>query len=559
MPHRILIVEDDNVWLDIYQEWLYSAGYVSRAEEDPSNAKNAFRYFKPHLVVLDLELKGDIQQGFELAKYALRLRVPVIIVTAHSTYINGRLAFKHYQAVDFIPKQTLTGDIFLDAIRSALSSFEKLPSENEKKVVANAAEQSVDILAKLAQDDERIPGNVLTTRVTFFPNQASFLISWSNDVAGWGYFNPPFIGNMPTILKLLHPLAIEDFSEEETVFLDAKGFSIPPSDGILQDIGKELYLSITNPDPQSSTTSNELERLLARQERGPDRLHLYFSEQTAALASYPWELLHDGRRFLAQLQTSITRSIIYGESTGKLHIEWPARMLIVTPRPHDARKLSKDEEEAIRSEIESLGGSAKYDTLRISSPVTYTRVASELAEARDKGEPFDILYFDGHGEFGWQCNCGRINLPSEMKCGNSQCDKDFSDSTNDRPICQGFLLFEHESGASSPLGSLQSVAIFGGSGLKIVILSACNSAMIRETSLFNSVAPKLIETGIPAVVGMQFPISIKDTTAFFRQVFNSLTSRESITVPNLETAIKNARRQLDRNRWFYPVLYIRAQ
>jgi len=557
MRYRILVVEDDPEYAEIYQDWLLSKEYISSAVESPAQAKAAFRYFDPHALVLDLALPEE-KQGFEIAKYALHRKVPVVIVTAFPSYTNARVAFKHYRVVDFIPKQSVSRDTLIAAIRSAIRAFEQLSTKSEEEDWVGDAEQSVDLLAKLTQAHKRVPDRLLTTHVHFFPDQRSFVVSRSAPLAGYGEFTPPFEGRIPTVLKLFDPLTASDLGEEEIAFLDSRGFGVPPSEDNLRAIGQELYRSLTNPHPESSTTSDALEMLLAKQERGPERIHLCFSEQAVSLASYPWELLHDGRRFLAQLRTRITRSVVYGESIGKLDIDWPARILMVEPRPVNAPRLGWKEGSAVCEEMEALGKSSKFDIVRMSPPVTYRRVASKLARARSE-DPFDILYFDGHGEFGWQCECGQINPPAELRCSNRYCARDFSENIQDRPEPQGFLLFEHESRIHSPLSALQSVTVFGDSGLKMVVLSACNSTMVQGTSLFNSVGPKLLETGIPAVVGMQFPAKEKDTTVFFKDVFGSLSNRTRITATTLETAIKNARRQIHSNWWFCPALYLRAE
>jgi CheY-like chemotaxis protein len=555
--YRILVVEDDPEFAEIFQDWLLSVGHISTVAQNFDEAKKALRYYAPHAIVLDLGLP-EVEQGFEIAKLALRRSVPVVIVTAFPSYSNARLAFKRYRVVDFLPKQSISRETLIAAIHSSIHQFNQLATEAEKGVLARDAEQSVDLLAHVVHDFEHARDELLTTTVHFFPDQTLFLGSRSALQAGYGELVPPFMGQATTVLRFLDLSTIDDFDENEIAFLDSEGFRFPLSEKALRTVGQELYHLLVNPHPESSTTSTDLELLLAKHERGPERLHLCFSEQAISLASYPWELLHDERRFLAQNRTRITRSIVYGENVGEFGLEWPVRILIVAPRPVDGQKLSQEEQEAVQAMIATLNASSKYDIVRVPSPVTYAHVASELLRARDK-KPFDILYFDGHGEFGWQCDCGDINPSARVRCGNKQCNADFSEHPENRPMDRGFLFFEQGSKTHSALDTYRSVSVFGDSGLKMVILSACNSAMIGGASIFNSVGLKLLETGIPAVIGMQFPVGVKDTTAFFREVFGSLTEKECITTASVETAIRDARRQILSNWWFCPVLYLRAQ
>jgi CheY-like chemotaxis protein len=559
MSYRVLVVEDDPDYAEIYQGWLHSQGYVCTVASSIAQAQSSFRYYDPHVVVLDLalssrdEMSPCVDQGFEVAQSALRRNVPVVIVTAFSDYVNAREAFKRYRVVDFISKQSLSEGKLIDAVYSAIQAFEQTSSETQERD-AIEVQESINLLARSCM---RPSGSGLKVSVSFFPSREFVQVSWSHDVAGWAQLASPFEGKMSTVLKLFTRSLSEQLDEEETQFLESLGFEYPLSEEDLKEIGEELYRSITLPHPQTSTRVGELERLLARESRGPDYLHLYFSEQTAALASYPWELMHDGRRFLARLRTRIARSIVYGESARKIDIGWPARILMVVPRPSDEPKLGEQEERALRR-IRALTGS-KYSVSRLYPPVTYKRLSSRLSQARADGEPFDILYFDGHGDFGWECVCGRVNPPSVTKCRNRHCNVDYSDHTEDRPECEGFLRFESQTGFGSSLNPTGSVAVFGDADLQLVILSACSSTMIRGTSLFNSVGPKLVETGIPAVVGMQFPVSATETASFFEAVFKFLVDRKRITATTLETALRNARKQLDWDTWFYPAVYLRTQ
>ncbi len=88
-----------------------------------------------------------------------------------------------------------------------------------------------------------------------------------------------------------------------------------------------------------------------------------------------------------------------------------------------------------------------------------------------------------------------------------------------------------------------------------MVLSACRSGMSRMSeSVFNGVAQNLIGQGIPAVVAMQYSISVLAASAFSEYFYRSLGEKESLAI-----ALRRGQSAMgiEGNQWYRPVLYLR--
>ncbi len=84
MPHRILIVDDDNQILRLVDSYLRQAGFSTLTAADGEVAMHALRRERPDLVVLDLMLPG--RDGLEILRWlrsdATLSATPVLLLTA---------------------------------------------------------------------------------------------------------------------------------------------------------------------------------------------------------------------------------------------------------------------------------------------------------------------------------------------------------------------------------------------------------------------------------------------------------------------------------------------
>ena len=105
-------------------------------------------------------------------------------------------------------------------------------------------------------------------------------------------------------------------------------------------------------------------------------------------------------------------------------------------------------------------------------PPTFAALARTLEEAKDAGEPYQVVHFDGHGAW---LDAERATAENPAR-GLSR--TMFSLVSPARPGTHGFLVFEDPRGG----GSQQLVdgpalgGLLAGAGVPVLVLNACRSA-----------------------------------------------------------------------------------
>jgi len=249
----------------------------------------------------------------------------------------------------------------------------------------------------------------------------------------------------------------------------------------------------------------------ARRSRKQVILQLRFDEHLVELASLPWELLRDGRRYLlAAGAVDLVRYIAYPEAVVPLEVTPPLRVLQVIASPSDLPPIDVEKTRAALDKVPNLVverlPSATYD---------------DLLERLEKEPRLHVFHFDGH---------------SILRDG------------------QNVLCFEDEDGRCDPVDTeALHVALYN--QVALVVLNACLSSQITGASVFSGLAPALIEAGIPAVVGMQFSLSDDAAACFIGPFYSALARFEPLT-----RALTHARKRLWRkSAWYIPTLYLRSQ
>lgn len=306
------------------------------------------------------------------------------------------------------------------------------------------------------------------------------------------------IGNATDSFKL---------SLNEIEFLKGLDEQKIPDINIEKEIGKQLYNLIFKND--IAANYKELKRQLNGESIN---LKLNFSNKSFELLSLPWELLHNENRFLVPSgKLNVVRCIEDAENDS-ISISLPLRILIVVSRPLNVGELDTlIEGEAVVRGLYSLklNDNVIIDFL---NPPTH----DSLVQALDNYE-YHIVHFDGHGAF-------------------------FNEN--------GYLVFENEFLEADLIDSDTLSNIFSSTKIKLIVLTACQSSTIG-TNIFNSVAPALIQIGVPSVVAMQFSVPLGSTVKFVEHFYNSLSNSK-----NLIHAVMQGRKVLYRdNTWFTPTLY----
>ncbi len=107
-PRKILIVEDEEIYADVYSARLLPLGYQIERATDVSIASHKLRSFQPDIILLDLRLqRQDSEEGLAFIEeiMAHNPAIKVIVVTVEGTIENAMKAHK-LGAYDFIEKRT---------------------------------------------------------------------------------------------------------------------------------------------------------------------------------------------------------------------------------------------------------------------------------------------------------------------------------------------------------------------------------------------------------------------------------------------------------------------
>ena len=551
----VLIVEDEPEWQNRFREALGEDKIFEL--ELASKLQSAIRKLQeldPSALVLDMKLnEGDYREddweGWRLADLAREQGIATVIVTGER--INPRTFYRAYRDLSVVyifDKGRWLEDRrqFVQRVTEAVETTRRRRLElNEKTTAAQANRQFIADQREVVQlQFENING--ITVLRAFNSPQGEPRINFNKSFSEEG---------MQLLLKLIQENRI-DFSSLEPKEKDLlQKFEINAAretkHDLLEQVGIQLYDSLAV-EKVGTALTKAIDNLLLSNAWAT--LQIRLDENDVELAQYPWELIHDGYRFLVRdYEVSLPRYITSPLPVPRFQSFFPLRVLMVVTRPQGVPPLQDVEEDAIRSVVGDADLADKFEFVRLEPPVTYEHVLTALEDARRSERPFDILYYDGHSSYGWQCKyCDEINEPEEETCTVTP------DCRGFRRKCEGFVFFEHESRQKVAIGASRLVTILSGSRVQIVALSACDTGKVWGQTLFSAVGPKIGQI-IPAVIAMQFPIPISDTLSFFREFFKILGDNDVVSTATVEEAVKNARKHVLSDRWFYPVLYLRAK
>lgn len=240
------------------------------------------------------------------------------------------------------------------------------------------------------------------------------------------------------------------------------------------------------------------------------------------VSGWLWELLNTGRSFLAMsIKTPVVRDV-EGNPFPILRTAWPIRVLVVVPSP--AGSLSLDANQEVADIRKALGWRETLGLVKIEKlePPTLAALKVHL----DRGQ-YHVLHFIGHGTF----------LQDQGK---------------------GALLFEDSKGKANLVdGDRFAGVLDDDESVRLIILNACESAHGAGEDLFAGVAQSLARQGIPAVVGMQYPIYDDMALVFSRRFYAALSRRRPV-----DWALSRGRQAMRAAgpgiHWAIPVLFLSA-
>ncbi len=166
----------------------------------------------------------------------------------------------------------------------------------------------------------------------------------------------------------------------------------------------------------------------------------------------------------------------------------------------------------------------QLDVLR---PPTYEQLARELKLAKEKGEPYHIVHFDGHGAYA---------DPKDIAAAGRRFSNLMLDAAGTGP--RGFLCFEDSGG--DPNGYLVDGLTIGAmlkkAGVPILILNACKSAFadakpqpsqdaqaaIEEIEAYGTLAQAVMNAGTAGVVAMRYSVYVVTAAQFVAELYAAL-------------------------------------
>ena len=262
-------------------------------------------------------------------------------------------------------------------------------------------------------------------------------------------------------------------------------------------------------------------REAARTDKG---LRLRLRIEPSELARLPWEFLYDGRsrEFLGRSRHSpIVRYLSVPQAIQPHETNGPLRILSVGASPSDMEPVGVEEEQRLIRD-------ALAPESRIEFTVLQGSAFRDLQSALRSG-PWHVLHFIGHGEFDERRDEGVVFLAD----ANGRADRIAAGDLAD-------LVADHRS-------------------LRLVVLNSCEGAMGATDDQFAGTAATLIQRGVPAVLAMQYPVTIDAATEMARELYGALAQGWPV-----EAALAEARKAMRLAaegglEWATPVLYSRSR
>ncbi len=265
---------------------------------------------------------------------------------------------------------------------------------------------------------------------------------------------------------------------------------------------------------------------------------------SAAPLGWPWELLADERGFLARRKLRVRRTIprpgIDGRS--KPPSNQGLRVLLIVARPDGAGMVPYDSVDAALRAVD--GQPVQLD---IAPAGSLDALRACLDRAEDEGHPYDVVHFDGHG-----------NYTAEQ--GAVLC--------FEKPATPEMTLPMHRV-TPAELGGLLS-----DKGVDLVLLEACRSSTADGAKAVDDptaagFAQGLLRHDVPAVIAMGYTVHVDATKELCAELYARLAAGRTVGVAlsaarrRLETRKTRrvgfgplpARKAVELSDWFVPQLY----
>ncbi len=252
--------------------------------------------------------------------------------------------------------------------------------------------------------------------------------------------------------------------------------------------------------------------LQARKRAGQHLLPIVIESGKPEILHLPWETLyHPESGFLGRSEGfTLSRAVPPTGAELPAIEDGPLRVLLFTALPDDIgeeEQLRIEEEQALVLEALGQWRQSGHVLLEMPDDGRFSEFTHQLHHFRPH-----LVYLSGHGTF----------------------KKDYRNH-NDR----GYFLFESDNDGGELVDEEQLAAVFTGTTVQAVILSACHSGKASSASLNNGLMQRLADKGIPHVIGMRESILDRAGLQFARAFLGALMQQQSIAA-----ALQQARRAI---------------
>ncbi len=297
--------------------------------------------------------------------------------------------------------------------------------------------------------------------------------------------------------------------------------------------GRQLY------DTLFSAANNRA--LLNQLFAGPEPRRLTIVTKDPELLRLPWELMADDTGSLAQ-RLSVRRQLEEPKESKPRPAKLPLRILYIVSRPSNAGFIDpRFTAKALMDSLKPLGADVQVEFCR---PPTLEQMEEILYLRQEAGDFFDIVHFDGHGNFSKEKQVGELYFEEPADA--------FGRAAND-PV------------SANVLGTLLSRH-----AIPLVILEACRTATVGPNTVFGSVALHLIDAGVGSVLAMSHAVHVEATRLlmdrFYGELVRGATIDQAVSAARKALRDNPARwlkagpdgRTIELQDWFLPHLYHRA-
>lgn len=327
-----------------------------------------------------------------------------------------------------------------------------------------------------------------------------------------------------------------------------------PLDDRAKVVGKELYKAVFKDDIAKKELQQGLE-CRSQDVPSPSLVEMHFEAEGHFLQTYPWEVMHDEQGFLFDTRgAALVRYVDFPKpiKKGGLLVK-RLNVFVVDPCPKEYGEPGTRGRDALVELLSQADDHIKLQ-LHLAAPTLSSDLNWEtcldaldkaLKKAKDDGSLIHAVHIEAHGRFG-KLHCGDVHPHSTDVCG---CGVRLTQPP------QGYVAFAAK-GKTQWISGQKLASIFRNQGVRLVVLSVCDSGVVGGGSVFNSMAGALLQGGIPAVVAMQFPVEIESNRTFVYSFYRSVLDE----LP-MADAVARARTSLlaADEHWYRPTLYLRTE